>query len=39
MIKEVLLTCEVCGKQVKAFVRDDKKTFLCQQCAKKLNIT
>ena len=38
--QEVILTCRVCGKEVRAVVRKEmkEKKFMCQQCAKKLNI-
>lgn len=36
--EEAILTCEMCGKKVKRVVRksNSQKTFLCQQCAKKI---
>lgn len=36
---ESVLECEICGKKVKAPVKGEKKSFICQQCAKKLNTT
>ena len=36
---ESILECEVCGKKVKALIKGNKKSFMCQQCAKKINMT
>ena len=36
--KESTLTCEMCGKKVKRILRlNSPKTYLCQNCAKKLD--